>query len=412
MQNQTSDGKKLLRAKNKPELPGHFRLGYIKWLQQMLAHGKSKSQLLQAKKTELMNRVQELRSACQEVDKLKAWALLDKRIPFKQRNDCLVMGVATSVERRAHIVSLEADIEKQIKSFANKKVQMEEKLQVSQKENQETCERVIIMKQELDVLDSKIKDLCEFYHGFCNVKGNVSREDIIESLENHVKKMTKNSVILQDMQLWKLKDIKSKPGEHLIELNYIGMMTQRFVIEGNGPSAKVSSSHSLDYKTVERVFPFTNASVAFHVVFALKKSFRIMEAGSIKQTIREMSFLLGTLLDVLEEIQLCRTGLQNLSFARFHSVHGDDSDLHLHLTFLDYASGLKVVVILDMNVLKCGVYPSDVLPRQVEIHQSGQSTESTLTVEEIQEAIQNVKTGYSRLRNLSVCVSKLIDCKK
>ncbi|KAH9327134.1 hypothetical protein KI387_007312, partial [Taxus chinensis] len=211
------------------------------------------------------------------------------------------------------------------------------------------CEKVIIMKQELNVLDSKIRDFCEFYSAICTGH-DISKKDVMRSLECNVKSAMKKIHIRQDMLLWKLKDIKSKPGEHFIELNYLDIISQSFTIDGDEKLAKASASYSISHETVERVFPFMNASMAFDAIFASKKSFKAVDVGGLWQTIQEMSFLFGTLIDVLQEIQLCRAKLRNLSFARFHCVNG--SQLHLQLTFLKYTSGLKVVVLLDMKDLK------------------------------------------------------------
>lgn len=263
------------------------------------------------------------------------------------------------------------------------------------------------MKQELDILDYKIRDLSEFYRALCTGKDNVSMNNVVQFIEGYVKSVTKNSLILQDMLLWKLKDVKSKPGEHFIELNYIDIINHRFTIAGDGPLAKASISYNLSYKIVERVFPFMNASMAFSAVFASKKSLETVDVGSIWQTIQEMRFLFGTVIDVLEEIQLCRTKLHNLSCARFHCVDG--SDLQLHLTFLKYTCGLKVVVALDMQHLKYGIYPSEVLPLQVEVVQREQQSECLLAAAGI-ESVKSLAPGYSRLYRLCDSISNLIEC--
>eukprot|EP01018_Ginkgo_biloba_P025204 Gb_06392 [translate_table: standard] len=148
------------------------------------------------------------------------------------------------------------------------------------------CERVIIVNRELGVLRSKIRELCEFYCGFFNIEGNATKEEITESIENHVKKRIHDSFILQDMQLWRLKKMKSKPGEHFLELDYCDIICQRFIIQGGGPDAIAFTGHSLNYETIEKVFPFMNASAAFEILVGSKPSWKIGGAGNIHQTIR------------------------------------------------------------------------------------------------------------------------------
>eukprot|EP01018_Ginkgo_biloba_P025205 Gb_06393 [translate_table: standard] len=123
----------------------------------------------------------------------------------------------------------------------------------------------------------------------------------------------------------------------------------------------------------------------------------------------EISFHLGTLIDVLDEVQLCQKRLHNLRFARFNC--GPACEVHLELTFIDCTVGLKTIVVLDMNNLRRGVYPSHVLPLQVEIEQFGRQTGSLLVSEEINEAIQSLKPGYPRIKKLCDCVSWLIESK-
>ncbi|GLJ05252.1 hypothetical protein SUGI_0014610 [Cryptomeria japonica] len=408
MKNQLIDEKNPLAVKNKPWLPRSFRMGHIKWLQQILAYEKFKSRLLLAKEDELKKIVQNLQSGLQAVENLKVKALcLDKKALLEKQIDSSVKNRNSSVkklaindERKDPTQALKVDIEKQIKSFASKKADYEGKLNEVQKENLDSCEKVIIMKQELNVLDSKIRDLCELYSTVCS--GNhIPKKEIIRSLEYNVKTANKKLLNLLDMLLWKLKNIKSKPKEHFIELNYLDIICQRFWINGDEKFAKASTGYSISYETVERVFPFMSASVAFDVVFASKQSFKAVDVGALWQTIQEMSFLFGSLIDVLQEVQLCRTKFENLSFARFHCVDG--SELHLQLTFLKYTSGLKVVVILDMKDLKCGMCPCDVLPFQLELDQHGQQTKCTLTAEEIEESIKSLSSGFSRLRIICEC---------
>ncbi|KAH9327135.1 hypothetical protein KI387_007313, partial [Taxus chinensis] len=136
MKNQVMDGKNLLPMKNKSWVNVTIRMGHIKWLQQMLAYENSKLQLLLAKEDELKKIVQNLQLGFQEVENLKDKAIcLDKKVQFGKQDDWSIQKPVTDGEKKAHIQSLKVDIENQMKSFASKKVQVEEKLKEAQTEN-------------------------------------------------------------------------------------------------------------------------------------------------------------------------------------------------------------------------------------------------------------------------------------
>ncbi|XP_057853706.2 uncharacterized protein LOC131063792 isoform X1 [Cryptomeria japonica] len=380
-------------------------LGSLKWLQQVVAYEKSKLLLLQAKKHELMKEAQELHHGCQELDKLKSHYL--------QMTGRFGGSANTSIsraEKEDYVCFLEAEIKKQVENVSNKRMLTQGSLHKIEGENRKASERVIVMKPELEVLDNKIRDMCKFYCGFLKLKDDTNKEEITKMLKIHIEKQSLATLILKDIQLWIMKDIKCKPGSRFIELAYSDILHQRFVIEGDGPDANVLGSNRLDKKTVEKAFPLLNATEAFGFVLELKQSLKIGGPGSISQVVVETSFLYCTLIYVLEEVQTCRMGLQNLSFIQFVRTLGEE--LHLQLIFINCTLGLKARVILDMSNLRCAVYPSDILPLQIDVEQFGRQPRELLIVEEVHELTLALKPGYSRIKDLCGCISKFIKSRR
>lgn len=392
---QALDGKEYLQIEKKPILTMNQRLGLVKWLQHVVVYEKSKLQLLQEKKHELMKKGQELQSGCHEVDKLKS----QFSGPLK--------NAMTRAEKEAYIQSLEAEIAKKLEGVSNKKVLMEGKLHSTEGDNQKSCEGTIIMKQELEGLGNKIKDLCDYYCGVLKVKSNADKDEITMLLKHHIEKRSLTTLVLKDMQLWKVKEIKSNPGDHFIELSYNDVLCQRFVFEGNGSDLNVSTYNRMNNETIGKVFPFMNACEAFQYVIGLNQIQKIGGPSSIWQAVRETSCILGTLMDVLEEVQVCRMRLPNLSFTQF--VRPADQELQLQLTFIDCSLGLKARVVLDMSNLRCAVYPCDVLPLKVDIEQFRRTS---LMPEELDEVMVGINPGYSRIKDLCGRISNLIESKR
>ncbi|KAL5972415.1 hypothetical protein ACLOJK_041669 [Asimina triloba] len=68
----------------------------------------------------------------------------------------------------------------------------------------------------------------------------------------------------------------------------------------------------------------------------------------------------------------------------------------------------KATLLLDMSSLKCGIYPSEILPSQLKVQISGEQTGALLS-SQILNAIQSVKAGYhSTIIDLCRSVSKVV----
>lgn len=69
---------------------------------------------------------------------------------------------------------------------------------------------------------------------------------------------------------------------------------------------------------------------------------------------------------MVEEVQSAQIEIRNLVGAKFYSHSAFAvQQLDLQLCFIDFYSGRKVKVTFDITLLKCGVYPGEVLASQM-----------------------------------------------
>uniref|UniRef100_A0A5B6Z9T7 Uncharacterized protein n=1 Tax=Davidia involucrata TaxID=16924 RepID=A0A5B6Z9T7_DAVIN len=155
-------------------------------------------------------------------------------------------------------------------------------------------------------------------------------------------------------------------------------------------------------------FPSMDASTAFAFVLNADTTRKYIGPRSLTQETQITSSILGNLLDVVEEVQLARVELQNLTQTSFHSPSVEQLDLQL--CFIDFKSGGKVMLTLDMSCLNRGVYPLEMIPSQLEAPADvSQKLLSQPLLAEIRAAVHSLRVGYLRIIRLCRCVSHVIE---
>ncbi|KAK5810970.1 hypothetical protein PVK06_026287 [Gossypium arboreum] len=84
------------------------------------------------------------------------------------------------------------------------------------------------------------------------------------------------------------------------------------------------------------------------------------------------------------------------------------SKLDLQLAFIDFESGVKLIMSLDMTCLNCGVYPSEILPHHLQTSTTRTDDLHCPLSIEIKAAISNLRAGYSRIIRLCRCVTQVL----
>ncbi|KAM6568311.1 hypothetical protein CsatB_016296 [Cannabis sativa] len=81
--------------------------------------------------------------------------------------------------------------------------------------------------------------------------------------------------------------------------------------------------------------------------------------------------------------------------------------LSLQLCFINFHTGGKVALTLDVTCLNSGVYPSEILPYEVQDPKTD-SQKSRPVENEIRSAAENLEVGYMRILRLCRCVSQVL----
>ncbi|KAL6999851.1 hypothetical protein U1Q18_001007 [Sarracenia purpurea var. burkii] len=277
---------------------------------------------------------------------------------------------------------------------------------VGSQEDEGAGDKVTALRQVLDSLERKVMSLTKSFHTSCKMKGEPNYADTTSLVNDHLKKKACCRFIRLELQLWDVDKLETMSDHHNIVLNYLGFIIQSFTINV-GPVSSIVISNKLNDVNILKNFPNMDVCTAF--AFALNANTPQMYVGSRSLT-RETqitSSVLGNLLDVVEEVQVACVELQNLTYTNFCSPSVERLELHLH--FINFKSGRKVALIIDMSCLKWGVYPSEVIPSQFEgpLNVSGKLTPDPHTTE-ITAAVRGLRFGYLRIIRLCKCVSQVV----
>ncbi|KAK9284775.1 hypothetical protein L1049_023952 [Liquidambar formosana] len=268
------------------------------------------------------------------------------------------------------------------------------------------CDKMATMRQEIEASERKIKHLTNSFHTLCKMKGELSCADTIELVNDHLKKRACCRFIRHDLQSWEIDDLESRNGHHNVVINYHGFIFQRFTVNAD-PVSSIVISNKLNNINITKNFPNMDACIAFEFVLKAETSSKYVGQRSFAQETQITSSLICNMLDVVEEVQLAGVELRNLTETRFHSPSAEQLDLQL--CFVDFKSGRKVTLTLDMTCLKCGVYPMEILPSQLQAPAAGtQKSAPQSLLAEIRAAVESLRVGYSRIVRLCRCVSQVV----
>ncbi|KAJ0989718.1 hypothetical protein J5N97_008074 [Dioscorea zingiberensis] len=365
-----------LEAKQKNHDPSgdmhQERLAEASTLQEMLAYERAKLQLKHVKLNQLHKKSQHCQSGIQECHKLKS--------------------ILTQV--RAHGTRAFQTKERSLFSISSN----------SESNNQEELRKLTSMRQELEMQDKKVNQLMKSFAASCKIEGNMDCDGIIKVVGEHLDRRERCRAIHQNLQLWELNKIESKYGQCDILLNYSNLLSQRFILKIS-PATSISMSNSLNNTNIEKKFPYMNVCTAFEFVFKAKDACRLVGLKSLQQQTLATSLLLGTLIDVLEEVQIARIQISNLISSTFHSHCS--GQLELQLCFLNCKSGLKLSVNLNMTDLNCAIYPSEL--SQLEIKISEQQTTLPISIfDKVMAAVQRLQGGRTLVLRLCQRVSEVV----
>ncbi|THF95303.1 hypothetical protein TEA_016845 [Camellia sinensis var. sinensis] len=344
------------------------RVAEMRLLLHRFVHEQAKLQFMSVKRERLMKKVQLLSSVIQESQMLKLNSLPRLSVPCAK--DAQV--------DHSHCQSVNFD---------------------GTQEEEVVGDKVTALRLVLEASERKVISLTKSFHTSCKMKGEPSCGDTMLLVNDHLKKKACCRFIRLDLQSWEVANLESTGGHHNIVLNYLGFIIQCFTINV-GSVSSIVISNKLNDANILKSFPNMDVCTAFAFAFNANTTQNYVGSRSFTQETQITSSVLGNLLDVVEEVQVARVELQNLTYSSFHSPSVEQLELHLH--FIDFSSSRKVALILDMSCLKWGIYPSEIIPSQLESpsNVSQKSLPEPLSAEII-AAIQSIRVGYARI--ISLC---------
>ncbi|KAK6919194.1 hypothetical protein RJ641_015098 [Dillenia turbinata] len=216
-----------------------------------------------------------------------------------------------------------------------------------------TLKNVTRLRQEIEAVDCKIKNLHKSFHTYCKIKGELSHADTMLLINDLLKKRARCHLIHQDLQLWEVVSLEGRNGHKVIVLSYQGMVYQRFTMN---------------------LATFSGAAVSIEV-----NNVKVAEvAGSV----------LCNLLDVVGESQIARIQLQNLVQTAFSSPSDKIGLEHVNL---------EAVLSNELcGEMVSGVYPIDAVPLELQARNTSieESMPQSLRTE-LKAAVQNNKFVYT-----------------
>ncbi|KAI3769511.1 hypothetical protein L6452_00617 [Arctium lappa] len=348
----------------------HKRASEMKLLLCQFVHEKAKLQLLHVKRERLLRRVKSLVSGILESEVYRL------NIPPQQ---------SQGVHRESLSVNMK-DLQ----------------------ESQSDSDKVTSMGQAIDHIDGRIATLTKSFHKSCKIKGEPSSTDTITLVNSYLMKQACCQMIRKDLQLSAVDSLESRNGCSNVVLNYLNLMTQRFTVSAL-PVPSISISHALNNINISKIFKDMDAFTAFRFVFNTEITQKHVGPTSLAQETQVTGSCLGNLLDVVTEIQLARIELKNLISTRFCTPLALAEQLELELCFFDSKHRRKATITLDTSCLRRGIYPSEIIPSQIDIAVEEPQSSASLK-DEIASALQDLKVGYLRIQQLCRCISKLISC--
>lgn len=361
--------------------PQYKRIAETKLLLHRFVHEQAKLQLMKKKRERLMKKLQLLSSGIQESQMLKLKFL--PHLSVLCTRDACVESVDNNHRQSVNFEGTE--------------------------EEEVSGDKVTALRQVLDDSERKVMSLCKSFLNSSKKQGQTNSADTILFVSDQLKKKACCRFIRLDMQLWDVDNLESANDHHNIVLNYLGFIIQRFTINV-GPVSRIVISNKPNDVNFSKSFPNMDVCTAFAFVLNASTTRKYVGSISLTQETQITSSVLGNLLDVVQEVQAASVELQNLTCTSFRSTSVEQLELHLH--FIDFNSGRRAVLSIDMSCLKWGIYPSDAVPAVPPQLEGPPDVSRKLLPEpqlaEIRAAVQSLRVGYSRIIRLCRCVSELV----
>ncbi|KAK4341783.1 hypothetical protein RND71_037599 [Anisodus tanguticus] len=338
-----------------------------------LLHEKAKFHLRRVKKEKLLERCQLLNSGIQKFQMSKINHLLHNSAPVSRGTQ----GDAISSE-----------------SSSARKKSVQEVLH----------NKVASIKEALEISERKIANLTRSLHSSLQLKGEPNCADTIISVEEHLMRRSCCRFLRQDMQMCVIQNVRKRNGHYDVILNYFRLLVQSLKVTV-GPDSSIIISNNINDLLITKNFLNINACAALRFVLKAEIS-KKLGARTPAQEMQGTRSLLGNSLDVVAEVQKAQTQFRNLTDISFSTRTVEKLELQLH--FMNFNTGKKVKLTLDMSCLNRGVYPSEVVPSQFAALAVPAEHSDDPLLGEIRDAVKSLRAGYMRIIRLCDCISQVV----
>ncbi|KAL3363644.1 hypothetical protein AABB24_012746 [Solanum stoloniferum] len=338
-----------------------------------LVHEKAKFHLRRVKKEKLLEKCQLLNSGIQKSQMSKI-------------NHSLLNSVTVSRGTQGDIISSE-------RSSACEKA-LQEVLH----------NKVATIKEALKISERKVATLTRSLHSSLKLKGEPNCADTIISVKEHLMRRSCCRFLRQDMQMFVIQNVRKGNGHYDIILNYLDVLVQSLKVTV-GPNPSIIISNNLNDPLITKNFPNINACAALRFVLKAEIS-KKFGARTPAQEMQVTRSLLGNALDVVAEVQKAQTQFRNLADITFSAPTVEKLKLQLH--FMNFTTGKKVKLTLDVSCLNRGVYPSEVVPSQFAALAVPVKHSDDPLLGEIRDAVKSLRAGYMRIIRLCGCISQVV----
>nr|XP_017225591.1 PREDICTED: uncharacterized protein LOC108201809 [Daucus carota subsp. sativus] len=198
-------------------------------------------------------------------------------------------------------------------------------------------------------LERSVTKLTEIFLVHCKIKGKPDSAETVVLVDGYLTKRACCWFSRLDMQLlWDIVHLENRNRHCNILLNYLGFIT-------HGKCCVSSSfnrfcSYELHNMNIIKNLPGVDALTAFAYFFDAESTRKYVSSRSLAEERQISSLLLGSMLDVVEEVQLARLELRNLIQCIFCSESVEQLDLQLY--FLNLKSGKRAIFTFDLSCLK------------------------------------------------------------
>ncbi|CAN4110119.1 unnamed protein product [Withania somnifera] len=264
--------------------------------------------------------------------------------------------------------------------------------------------KVATIKEALEISERKVAKLTRSLHSSLKLKGEPNCADAIISVKEHLMRRSSCRFLRHDMQMCVIQNVSKGNDHYDVILNYLGLLVQSLKVTV-GPDPSIIISNNLNDLLIIKNFPNINVCAALRFVLKAEISKRL-GARTPEQEMQVTRSLLGNLLDVVAEVQKAQMKFRNLVDITFSAPTVGKLELQLH--FMNFTTGKKVKLTLDVSCLNRGVYPSEVVPSQFAALAVPVKHSDDPLLGEIRDAVKSLRAGYMRIIRLCDCISQVV----